>query len=153
MGKKIEAFLPRRRGEREENHLGKQKQASTYQKGKGGEDRAAAFLRLKGYRILERNYRVGQGEIDLVARRSDTLVFVEVKTRRGKSQGTPLEAVTKHKVKRLSAAAALYLAQNPGSWQVCRFDVVTLGPEKNWLGWLKVRHLENAFSVAGDFNV
>jgi putative endonuclease len=132
--------------------LKKQKTGSTYQKGRKGEDRAAAFLRLKGYKILERNYRVGQGEIDLVARRSDTLVFVEVKTRRGKSRGSPLEAVTPRKVRRLSAAAALYLAQNPGSWGTCRFDVVTLGPEKNWLGWLKVRHLENAFPADGSFN-
>lgn len=132
--------------------MGKSKGVSTYQKGKGGEDRAAAFLRLKGYKILERNYRVGQGEIDLVARRSGTLVFVEVKTRRGKSQGSPLEAVTPRKIKRLSAAAALYLANHPGSWDACRFDVVTLGPEKNWLGWLKVQHLENAFPVEGSFN-
>jgi len=126
---------------------------STYQKGKKGEDQAAAFLRLKGYRILERNFRVGQGEIDLIARRGGTLVFIEVKTRRGKAQGTPLEAVTPHKVKRLSAAAAVYLAGNPLERGNCRFDVVTLGPDKNLLGLLKVQHFENAFSTDEAFNV
>ena len=133
--------------------MGKPKTASTYQKGKSGEEKAAAFLRLKGYRIIERNYRVGQGEIDLVAQRGGTLVFVEVKTRRGKAQGTPLEAVSPHKVKRLSAAAAFYLAQHAKAPRACRFDVVTIGPEKNWLGLLKIQHFENAFSVSESFNV
>ncbi|HEY5037462.1 MAG TPA: YraN family protein [bacterium] len=131
----------------------KKNPVSTYQKGKKGEEKAAAFLRLKGYKILEKNYRVGQGEIDLIARRSNTLVFVEVKTRRGKAQGSPLEAVTPHKVKRLSGAAAAYLASHPLNGATCRFDVVTIGPEKNWLGFSKVRHLENAFSVDENFNI
>jgi len=131
----------------------KKNPGSTYQKGKKGEDQASAYLMLKGYRILERNFRVGQGEIDLIARRGDKLVFIEVKTRRGKSQGTPLEAVTPHKVKRLSAAAAVYLAGNPQERGDCRFDVVTLGPDKNLLGLLKVRHFENAFSTEESFNV
>ena len=131
----------------------KKNSGSTYQKGKSGEDHAAMFLQLKGYKILERNFRVGQGEIDLIARRGDKLVFVEVKTRRGKAQGTPLEAVTPHKVKRLSAAAAVYLSGHPLDRGECRFDVVTLGPEKNFLGLLKVRHFENAFSAEGAFNV
>jgi putative endonuclease len=132
--------------------MGKQKTVSTYQKGKKGEDRAASFLRLKGYRILEKNFRVGQGEIDLIAHRNKTLVFVEVKTRRGKSQGAPLEAVTSHKVERLSNAAAVYLASH-AEFKDCRFDVVTIGPEKNWLGLMKIRHFENAFSASGHFNV
>jgi putative endonuclease len=126
---------------------------STHQEGRKGEERAASYLRLKGYKILERNYRVPSGEIDLIAKKSDTLVFVEVKMRRNLKQGTPLEAVSPRKVKRLAAAAALYLAQNQREGVCCRFDVVTLGPERNWLGFLKVRHVKNAFSVAEDFNV
>ena len=133
--------------------MGKSKELSTYQKGKSGEDKAAAYLMLKGYQILERNYRIGQGEIDLVVQRGQTLVFVEVKTRRGKAHGSPLEAVTPHKVKRLSNAAAFYLAQHPQASLSCRFDVVTLGPDKNWLGIPKIRHYENAFSVEGGFNI
>ncbi len=133
--------------------MGKGNRVSTFQKGKKGEQRAAAYLRLKGYRILEKNYRVPQGEIDLIVRKNDTLVFVEVKTRRGKAQGTPLEAVSSHKVRRLGAAAAVYLSQSPQPPVACRFDVVTLGPEKNWLGWAKLQHFENVFSVDDFFNV
>ncbi len=131
----------------------KRKSVSTHEKGKWGEERAAVFLRLKGYRILETNYRVPVGEIDLIAWKKGTLVFVEVKARKGKTQGTPLEAVSPHKVRRISAAAALYLAQRRELPAACRFDVVTLGPEKNWVGLGKLRHFENAFSIEGFFNV
>lgn len=132
--------------------MAKSRTLSTHQKGKKAEGRAAAFLRLKGYRILERNYRVGQGEIDLIAAKGGLLVFVEVKARRGTAQGTPLEAVTSHKVRRLSAAAAHYLASRPPGTASCRFDVITLGPDRDWLGFHKIRHVQNAFSVEGFFN-
>ncbi len=126
---------------------------STHQKGKWGEERAAVFLRLKGYSILEKNYRVPQGEIDLIAWKNGTLVFVEVKARRGLAQGTPLEAVSTHKVRRLSAAAAVYLSYRKDPPANCRFDVVTLGPEKNWMGLARIRHFENAFPASGNFNI
>jgi putative endonuclease len=133
--------------------MAKQKTLSTHHRGRKAEDRVAVYLRWRGYRILERNYRVSQGEIDLIVWRNGTLVFVEVKSRRGKAQGTPLEAVTPHKVRRLSAAAALYLAQYHAPTPSCRFDVVTVGPEKNWMGLPKIRHFENAFSAEEYFNV
>ncbi|HJT23020.1 MAG TPA: YraN family protein [bacterium] len=133
--------------------MARRKGVSSHQKGKWAEERAAAFLRLKGYRILEKNYRVPQGEIDLIASRNGTLVFVEVKSRKGSSQGTPLEAVSPHKVGRLSAAAAVYLSYQRKAPPSCRFDVVTLGPEKNWMGLAKIRHIENAFSISENFNV
>jgi putative endonuclease len=133
--------------------MGKPKGVSSHQRGKKAEELAAAFLRLKGYKIFEKNFRVPQGEIDLIAGRGTTLVFVEVKSRREQAQGTPLEAVSPQKVKRLSAAAALYLAQNQGHFRDCRFDVVTIGPDKSWLGLPKIRHFENAFSVEEYFNV
>ncbi len=137
----------------EELVMGKFKRASSYQKGQKGENRAAAYLRLKGYRILERNYRVPQGEIDLIVQKGDTLVFVEVKARKDDSYGTPLEAVSGLKVKRVSVAAALYLSRYTDSYTACRFDVVTVGPEKNFLGFLKIRHFENAFPADGVFNI
>jgi putative endonuclease len=133
--------------------MGKPKSANSYQKGQKGENRAAAYLRLKGYRVLERNYRVPQGEIDLIVRRGDMLVFVEVKARKGDSHGTPLEAVSPLKVRRVSAAAAIYLSGYQDSFAVCRFDIVTLGPEKNFLGFLKIRHFEDAFTTDGRFSV
>jgi putative endonuclease len=133
--------------------MGKPKRVSTHQRGKKAEELAAAFLRLKGYGIVERNFRVPAGEIDLIVRKGGTLVFVEVKSRKGRAQGTPLEAVSPHKVRRLSAAAAVYLAQKAGLSRACRFDVITIGPDKNWLGLGKIRHFENAFSVEEYFNV
>jgi putative endonuclease len=129
------------------------KRTSTHDRGKSAEEKAAIFLRLKGYRVLGSNFRVPQGEIDLIVSKGGVLVFVEVKSRRGKAQGTPLEAVTSHKVKRLTAAAAVYLAGRPQGERACRFDVVTLGPEKNILGLPKIRHFEDAFSTEGLFNV
>jgi len=126
---------------------------SSYQKGQKGERRAAAYLRLRGYQVLERNYRVPQGEIDLIARRGETLVFVEVKSRKDDSYGTPIEAVSSQKVKRVSAVAAVYLSRYEKPYNVCRFDIVAVGPDKNFLGFLKVHHFENAFSVDGVFNV
>jgi putative endonuclease len=133
--------------------MGSSKRISSYQKGQKGENRAAAYLRLRGYRVLERNYRVPQGEIDLIARKAEVLVFVEVKARKNDSHGTPLEAVSPIKVRRVSAAAAIYLSGYTDSYLSCRFDIVTVGPEKNFLGFLKVRHFENAFSADGVFNV
>lgn len=126
---------------------------TSYLMGQKAENRAAAYLRLKGYSILERNYRVPQGEIDLVVHKGNAVVFVEVKARKNNSHGTPLEAVSPQKVKRVSAAAAVYLASYTGSYSGCRFDVVTVGPEKNFLGFLKVQHFENAFSTDGVFNI
>jgi putative endonuclease len=131
----------------------KPKKINTHQSGRKAEEMAAAFLRLKGYGIIQRNFRVPQGEIDLIARKGGTVVFIEVKSRKGQAQGTPLEAVSPHKVRRLSAAAAVYLAQSPKPSRACRFDVVTIGPDKNWLGLGKIRHFENAFSVEEYFNV
>ncbi|HXL72610.1 MAG TPA: YraN family protein [bacterium] len=133
--------------------MAKSKSVSSYQKGQKGENRAAAYLRLRGYRILERNYRLPQGEIDIIVQKGDTLVFVEVKARKDDSHGTALEAVSSLKVKRVSAAAAIYLSGYADSYSSCRFDIVTVGPEKNFLGFLKVRHFENAFPVSGVFNI
>jgi putative endonuclease len=133
--------------------MGRPKRLSTHEQGKKAEVRAALYLRMKGYRVLETNFRVPQGEIDLIVTRGGVLAFVEVKSRKGNAQGTPLEAVSPHKVRRLSAAAAVYLASHPEGPQDCRFDILTLGPEKNLLGLPKVRHFENAFPVEGSFNI
>jgi len=126
---------------------------STHGEGQRGEDIAAVYLRLKGYRILERNYRVPQGEIDLVCRKGDTIIFVEVKRRKTLSHGSPLEAVTTHKVSRLSAAAAVYLARHSGETLNARFDVVALSPSKNIFGIPRIQHLSNAFTSEEGYNV
>jgi putative endonuclease len=90
-----------------------------------GEERAARFLTERGYLVLSRNYRCAAGEVDLVCRDGETLVFVEVKTRRGTTFGLPEEAVTARKLMRLAAAGQDYLQRCdcPDSW---RIDVVAV---------------------------
>jgi putative endonuclease len=92
--------------------------------GEKGEELAAAFLRRRGYSLLVRNYRCLCGEIDLIARDRDTVVFVEVKGKSSARFGSPLEAVTAHKRRRLVRAAAYYLTSCGLSKALTRFDVV-----------------------------
>lgn len=87
---------------------------------------AAALLRLKGYRILDRRYAAAGGEIDLVVRRGGTLVFVEVKARRTMTDA--LSAISADKRRRVSRAARAYLGQLPALPQTIRFDAVYLAP-------------------------
>jgi putative endonuclease len=94
--------------------------------GKDGEALACAALRRRGYAILATRYRTRRGEIDIVARHGPTLVFVEVKTRTGAAQGTPLEAVTRAKRRRLVMMAGDYLALHRIAPSPLRFDVVAI---------------------------
>ena len=80
--------------------------------GRWGEHVAATHLEAKGMLILERNWRCARGEIDLVAREDDALVFVEVKTRRGRALGLPEEALTPAKAQRLVMLGEAYLAEH-----------------------------------------
>ncbi|MCA9940732.1 MAG: YraN family protein [Anaerolineales bacterium] len=79
------------------------------QLGAWGESVAATYLEAHGYRIVQRNWRCARGEIDIVAETGETLVFVEVKTRRGRAWGTPEQAVTPRKAARLLTLAQAYL--------------------------------------------
>ena len=97
--------------------------------GKNGEDLAVAALERLGDAILARRYRTNHGEIDIIARDGDTLVFVEVKARAGDDCGTAAEAVTRHKQRRLASMASDYLARNDLSDVACRFDVVAIDGE------------------------
>ena len=91
-----------------------------------GEKLAGDFLRKRGYRIRETNYRCPEGEIDIVASRKDCLVFVEVKTRRSREFGSPEEAITAEKRERLRAAAARYQQSHDNLPQLWRIDVVAI---------------------------
>lgn len=93
--------------------------------GRRAEALACRELRRRGYQILARRFRTRAGEIDIVARDGPVLVFVEVKARRGGGFGSPLEALTWWKRRRLAAMARWYLAAWGGQPDVpCRFDVV-----------------------------
>ncbi|MFG6502384.1 YraN family protein [Microbacterium sp. P05] len=81
--------------------------------GRAGEDRAVAYLEASGYRIIDRNWRCPQGEVDIVAVRGATLAVVEVKTRRSLAFGHPLEAIDARKAQRLWRLAAAWIAVHP----------------------------------------
>lgn len=106
-----------------------------------GEDIAVDYLRRKGYVLLDRNWRSGHKEIDIVARQDDTLVFVEVKARANVIYGNPEDAVTKRKMHLLVLAADAYLRCNALDCEV-RFDVITITgtAQKPY-----IRHYEHAF--------
>lgn len=95
---------------------------------------AASYLTARGYRVLERNFRCRQGEIDLIARDGRYLVFVEVKYRRSLAKGDPAEAVGPAKQKRIRQAAAFYLYSRGLTCDTpCRFDVVAITGEETAL--------------------
>jgi putative endonuclease len=112
--------------------------------GSEGEDLAVRFLQKKGYRIVARNYKTPVGEIDIIARDSDTIVFIEVKTRTDISFGYPFEAVNKRKRQKLKNLALLYLKRQ-GKESPVRFDVISIFCMDN--GKKDVEHIKDAFEV------
>ena len=112
--------------------------------GKTGEDLACAELRRRGYAILARRHRTQYGEIDIVARDDDVIVFVEVKARAGGEYGDGAEAVTVWKQRRIGRMAVDYLARRRWLDRRCRFDVVAVGYEA---GVPRVDVYQNAFDV------
>lgn len=93
--------------------------------GQYGETLAVRYLAGKGLRICERNYRSGKGEIDIIARDGEWLVFIEVKTRTGTRYGLPREAVTAYKQEVLRRTAQAYRTEKDQT-SPCRFDVVEI---------------------------
>lgn len=115
--------------------------------GKRGEARAALFYRLRGFRVVARNIRIGRGEIDLIVRRGDLVVFVEVKTRRTAEKGLPAEAVDRKKQLQIGALAESWCAQQRQWPAEIRFDVLSL----LWRGWrFEVEHFAGAFELLAE---
>ncbi|HUV10369.1 MAG TPA: YraN family protein [Acidimicrobiia bacterium] len=98
--------------------------------GAAGEDLAAAWYEAEGYRVLARNWRCRQGELDLVVARPDVLVFCEVKTRRGDAYGGPAAAVTHAKQQRIRGLALRWLGEHSVRAPSLRFDVVAVRKER-----------------------
>jgi len=110
--------------------------------GRFGENAAADYLRKKRYKIIGANYRCRLGEIDLIAEDKESVVFVEVKSRKDASFAQAREFVTPSKQRKLTSTAQLWLAQNPTEKQP-RFDVIEVYCEN---GVVKtIQHIENAF--------
>lgn len=109
--------------------------------GKDGEEQAARYLAEKGYCILQRNWRSGKHELDIIAKDGATYVFVEVKTRRDEDFGNPEEAVSNRKIRSIVTAADNYIRKfkidNP-----IRFDVVSIISDGRIF---KIQHYEEAF--------
>jgi putative endonuclease len=112
--------------------------------GKTGEDLACAELEKRGYAIIARRYRRRGGEIDIIARDGETIVFVEVKAREGHAFGKAAEAVTAFKRRRLTQLAADYMARRRLSNRPCRFDVVSIHFES---GRPEIEVFQNAFDA------
>ena len=102
--------------------------------GADSEERAAAYLAARGLAIVSRNYRTRLGEIDVIAREGEVLVFVEVRMRSESRFGGALESVTPRKQRRIASAAQMYLRQFPRAPR-CRFDVIAL--DAGEIRWLK----------------
>jgi putative endonuclease len=113
--------------------------------GKEGERLAEQYLKKKGYKIVERNYRCRGAELDLIVLDRRVIVFVEVKTRTGHGFGSPLEAVEFRKQQKMIQAAQYFLNERKLHQRDARFDVVGI----SWPGDEPlVEHIENAFELS-----
>ncbi len=93
--------------------------------GEKGEGLAVKFLKKKGYKIIKQNYKTPIGEIDILAKDKETLVFIEVKTRESVEYGLPFEAVNSYKKRKIANVALLYLKRFK-EIPPCRFDIVSI---------------------------
>lgn len=116
--------------------------------GRLSEEAACRYLSRQGYHIIETNYRLRMGEIDVIARQGDTVAFVEVKARQDRRFGEPFEAVGPRKQAKLRSMAGLWLAahQQDEQYRECqfRFDVISIIADKEG-GVLELSHLQDAF--------
>jgi putative endonuclease len=113
--------------------------------GAAGEKLARNFLKKKGYKIRDTNYRCREGEIDIVAQKKDCLVFVEVRTKASASFGSPEESVTSAKKEKLIASALTYLSEHddlPESW---RLDFIAVELDQNGKA-TRIELIENAIT-------
>jgi putative endonuclease len=113
-----------------------------------GEEVAASYLTARGYRILERNFRCRGGEVDIIARdpADKSLLFIEVKARRGLTYGVPQLAVTPFKQRQISKAALTWLSKNRLHDSNARFDVIAILLHTDAAH--SIEHIKNAFELA-----
>lgn len=110
--------------------------------GKWGEDQAVAYLEERGFTILHRNFRWARGELDVVARQDNLLVFIEVKTATNYEMGDPATWVTRRKQLQIGKVALKYLQDHAITGLDCRFDVIGVVKQGDDA---KINHIENAF--------
>jgi putative endonuclease len=110
--------------------------------GDEGEGKAVSFLKDKGYKILARNYSCKFGEIDIIARIKNALIFVEVKTRATQAYGGGVAAVNPRKQRKITKTAIAYIKENKPKFDSITFDIITVTDGKT-------EHIQNAFAVKG----
>jgi putative endonuclease len=111
--------------------------------GRRSEDLAAEYLQSQGFTILERNYRVGHKEIDLIVCKEDRVAFVEVKARSGAGYGHPLESITWAKRREIAFVARAWIADRPKA-ETYQFDAIAV----TWVGENhRIDHVENAWRL------
>lgn len=111
---------------------------NTHILGVSGEQKAIEYLKEKGYLILNKNYQCSIGEIDIICKKNNVIVFVEVKQRETLKFGHPREAVTPYKINKIKMVATNYLKFNKLTNQKIRFDVIDILADK-------ITHIENCF--------
>jgi len=111
----------------------------TYDAGLKAEKMAAAYLRLKGYKILSERYKTAHGEIDIIAQKNNLIAFIEVKARQTKTQA--LESITPKMKKRISDSAPHFISQHNDPDMDYRFDVISVTPP------FSIHHLDNAWML------
>lgn len=112
--------------------------------GRWGEERACRHLEERGWVILERNFRFGRREVDIVARRGRLVAFVEVKTRAGRGYGSPLDAVTRLKRREIEAVAGHFLRRRGMRDAEVRFDAISIVLDRT-RGDVGLEHVEDAW--------
>lgn len=115
-----------------------------YRRGKLAEEQAASYLRRRGYRVIARNLKTPLGEIDLVAVKGEVMAFVEVKARSTGEFGSPLEAVTVKKQRRIRRAAEAYAAKKGWTEKTLRFDIIAVSLDERGRP-KRIEHIPDAF--------
>lgn len=122
----------------------RQRSSDRHARGRAAEAQALAYLKARGLKLIEQNYRCRGGEIDLVMRDGDTVVFVEVRFRSHSQYGGAAASVDRRKQRRLVHAATHFLQRHRMTEKAARLDVVAIGPGDEQVQWLR-----NAISETG----
>ncbi len=118
---------------------------NSYQRGQAAEQLALHHLEQQGLRLIAQNFHSYQGEIDLIMRQGENLIFVEVRQRSRRDYGSALESITPKKQHRIIQTAHYYLQRHPQQQNApCRFDVVVIEPQS---GEEKIQWIKNAFQA------
>ncbi len=116
--------------------------------GNKGESIAEEYLKQKGYKIIQRNYRCRFGEIDIIAKDGNTVVFTEVRTKQNNNFGSPQESITPAKIEKISKASLSFIQEKKMAGFSYRFDLIAITFSQ---GRQNIEHIENAFMPSNGY--